>query len=363
MEETKIPLVQRMEAAYERLEREGFPEKSPYISGNAAKNLNSAITELFPCIAYLKEIKEDDPEKFYEKIVEENNSKLQCYLDDISAKKGEVYIKQAPKSEKFKEKIKNAIAILKFIKFQEQGKSISKIYWAPSKKPNGIELSHPGDIFIKYNDEKWIGISIKAGTEASKEPLLNTYVSNVISYFGESIKKWNKESYDKFYSKIDNKFPIGSFSDYGKSKMVNSLGRFEVKNKAEYEKIYDEHLKWIMEKVILVLKKNDEKTKEWILKEVVKSDLAVPFVTIKAIDKDYKEVTDVDVVKECIQRSKKNSGIRIEKSNSSKQDFYIYLICNAKETKLNFSIRTNKSGNNHKLGQFVNLAFKFNGVS
>jgi hypothetical protein len=363
MAEKNIPLRERMEAAGRRLEEEGYPERTSRISGNAAKTLNSAITELFPCIAYLKEIKENDPEKFYKKILEENSAQLQCYIDNATAKQGEFYIKQAPKSEKFKEKVKNAIAILKFIKFQEKGKRISKIFWAPTKnKPDQIEIYHPGDVFIKYNDGKWIGISIKTGTETSKEPLFNTYIFNVISYFGESEEKWKKESYDKFYSKINKSFPIGSFSEYGKPKMVSSLGKFEIKDRKEYNKIYDEQLEWIIEKIISMLKKDDEKTKEWILKEIAKSNLSVPFITIKAIGDNYKEVTDIDIVKECVQRSKKNSGIVIEKSKTSKQEFYIYLICNNKKTKLLFSVRTNKSGNNHKLGQFVNLAFKFNGI-
>ena len=39
------------------------------------------------------------------------------------------------------------------------------------------------------------------------------------------------------------------------------------------------------------------------------------------------------------------------------------LKCNVRTTTLNFSIRTNKTGAGHKLGQYINLAVKFNGVA
>ena len=73
---------------------------------------------------------------------------------------------------------------------------------------------------------------------------------------------------------------------------------------------------------------------------------------------------DDDIVKECVVRSKSCSqkGM-VASKGSGKQDIIITLNCKDHPTNLNFSIRTNKSGINHKLGQFINLAFKFNGVS
>ena len=72
---------------------------------------------------------------------------------------------------------------------------------------------------------------------------------------------------------------------------------------------------------------------------------------------------DDDIVKECVTRSKPCSqqGVWASKG-SGKQDINIALTCKTHPTILNFSIRTNKSGMHHKLGQFINLAFKFNGV-
>ena len=82
---------------------------------------------------------------------------------------------------------------------------------------------------------------------------------------------------------------------------------------------------------------------------------------MKAFGDKTEVLTDDDIVKECVQRFKSGKqGINVYKSRTSKQTFHIDLKCNTHTTTLNFSIRTNKLGNEHKLGQFINLAVKFN---
>jgi hypothetical protein len=358
--EKQKELIRRMESAGKNLEETGLPEKTDIISGNAAKTLNSTITELFPCIAFLENINETDPIKFYQKITEKNNSQIGCYINNIDAANAEKYIKQAPKSVLFEEKIKNAMAVLKYIRKKNNEKTISKVYWSYRLKPNGIEANHPADIFIKYSDGTKLGISIKTGQEKTKEPLFNTFVKPVLEYFEKSIAEWNVESYNKFYSKI---VGIGPFSEYGKPNMINFLGGYEKKNRKEYNKIYDEQLEWIRSKIINLLKEDTEKTKKFILEKIAPSYSSAPLILIKAIGNDYQKLSTIDIVRESIQTSKKIGGITIKESTKSKQDFHIELKTeDNKTTKLLFSIRTNKSGNNHKLGQFVNLAFKFNGI-
>ena len=56
-------------------------------------------------------------------------------------------------------------------------------------------------------------------------------------------------------------------------------------------------------------------------------------------------------------------SVDVTESKSSKQDFFVELIGNQnKKIKLRFHVRTNKPGDEHKLGQFFNLAVKFNGL-
>ena len=55
-------------------------------------------------------------------------------------------------------------------------------------------------------------------------------------------------------------------------------------------------------------------------------------------------------------------GIKIEKSKTSKQNIIITLTCRDHDTHFEFAVRTNEVGIKHKLGQFIRLAFKYNGV-
>ena len=125
---------------------------------------------------------------------------------------------------------------------------------------------------------------------------------------------------------------------------------------------YDEQLIWLKGKVIDLINNNPQKAKDWLLKEVAAEDAKVPLVVLHATRGGVEKLDDEEEVKMCVQVSKKGKqGISAEASKA-KQDFIVSLTCNKKTTKLKFSIRTNKSGIAHKLGQYINLAVKFNGV-
>ena len=47
---------------------------------------------------------------------------------------------------------------------------------------------------------------------------------------------------------------------------------------------------------------------------------------------------------------------------TSKQNIIITLTCRDHDTHFEFAVRTNEVGIKHKLGQFIRLAFKYNGV-
>lgn len=329
--------------------------------GMAETTINSTITELFPCIAFLAGIRETDKKKFYQKIIESNNPDIGCYVNANDAKKGSEFISLAESSSKFNEKVNNAMGILKFLQDQNAGKPINKLYWGYRAKPQGVMNNHPGDIFIQYNDKKMVGVSLKAGGARTMEPKLNTYVNPIVEFFGKQrdYQSWQRESYDRYYAGIPG---IPDFNLYGKSGMIGALAQFEKDNNELYEQYYDEQLEWIRDKVIEMMNSNQNRTKEFLLQRVAGEQKDVPLVVIKAVQATYQELRDDDVVKECVQRSRKTNGVKVSKSPRSKQTFFVDLICNRKTTRLNFTIRTNKSGAEHKLGQFLNLAVKFNGV-
>lgn len=345
---------------------EGFKiiyKKKAGSGGMQDTTLNAAITELFPCIAFLTNIEETDPNKFYQKIISNNNKNLSCYIgNDYEA--GKKFIDDAGNSTKFVDKVNNAIAIYEWIKFQNKGKKIKNVIWGYRAKPAGVPPKHPGDIFIQYEDGGMIGLSLKAGGKTTEEPKLNTYVGTLMKDTGESnlYEKWKKESYENYYRAIPN---IPPFNEYGKASMVKVVGEFERKNSNLYNTLYDNQLEWLREKLIVFLNENEIRSKKWMISKVVGDDSKlgdIPLVVLKAFGSQVEELQDDDVVGACLGRVKPQGGIKATKSMSSKQDFNISLNCKAKTTNLSFSVRTNKTGANHKLGQFLNLSLKFKGA-
>ncbi len=332
--------------------------------GMQESTLNASITELFPIIAFDKKIPEKLTEqKFYTEIQKAYDPKSKVFLGTNDNKQGKKFIDDAVHSSKFKEKIINAKAALGYINQQAKGKPIKQVYWGYRKKPNGVNPSHRGDIFIEYTDGKMVGLSVKAGGAGTKEPKYNTYVSVVMKegYKDEATyQKWQKESYDQYYKKVPN---IPKFSFYGKEQMVAAVANLEVNDSKYYNELYDEQLDWLRGKLIAYMLKNPEKTKKWLLNDVAAVDNKVPTLLLKLQGDKATVEDDENILAECVQRSKKGAdGLSIEKSKTSKQNIIVTLTCRDHDTHFEFAVRTNQVGINHKLGQFIRLAFKYNGV-
>ena len=332
--------------------------------GMQESTLNATITELFPIIAFDKKIPEKLTEqKFYTEIQKAYDPKSKVFLGTNDNKQGKKFIDDAVHSSKFKEKIINAKAALGYINQQAKGKSIKQVYWGYRKKPNGVNPSHRGDIFIEYTDGKMVGLSVKAGGAGTKEPKYNTYVSVVMKegYKDEATyQKWQKESYDQYYKKVPN---IPKFSFYGREQMVAAVANLEVNDSKYYNELYDEQLDWLRGKLIAYMLKNPEKTKKWLLNDVAAVDNKVPTLLLKLQGDKATVEDDENILAECVQRSKKGAdGLSIEKSKTSKQNIIVTLTCRDHDTHFEFAVRTNQVGINHKLGQFIRLAFKYNGV-
>ena len=334
--------------------------------GMQETTLNSSITELFPCIAFLTKIENQDLstiDKFYSAILKNHTTDLSCYIrnDNIAGKE---FVDKAETSSKFKQKTTGALAVLKFIREQDKGKPVTDVFWGYRNKPTGVLPNHKGDIFLKFNDNSMVGVSIKSGGAKTQEPKLNTYVNPIMEWFGKKAEfdKMKVEAFNLFYTDIPGmpKDP----KKVGSREFYDSLGKYELSNKQDYDKKYDAVLEYMRSKLVELLSANDAKTKKWLTEVVAGEQEGVPLVVVKAIETtgDFELQTDEDVIKSCVVRSKKTGGLKIEKSTTSKQNFDISLTCNLRVTKLNFSIRSNKVGVQHKLGQFLNLAVKFNGA-
>lgn len=347
----------------------------PRSGGMSETTLNSTITELFPAIAWQKGVSTNSSredfarEVSYAKVPIGPNTP---YKNKGAKQAGNQFINQASTSSKYDEKVDAARGIHKWIIDQEKRKGIKGVVWGyrNNTKPTGVNPNHKGDIFIIWkgaDQPDKTGVSIKAGAVGVKPPHFNSYVRAIYnsSAFGKlsEYKELMKKSYDEIYAGIPN---IPDYNQYGKSSMTSVVAQFERTSKSNYEKLYDKQLEMMRQTLIDLMNNplNKKKVKDWLLQEVCKEQEDVPLVVIQSSGStlnDVHEVTDEDIIKECVSVAKPN-GIRAY-AGSGKQNWHIDLTCNKKTTTLNFTIRTNKSGVGHKLGQYINLAVKFNGVA
>ena len=331
----------------------------PLSGGMGETTLNSSITELFPLIAFEKKYNPKDIISFHQFLLGVDVSKLKCVgPKDINA--AEETINKADTSTKFKEKMANAIGVLKYIQQEDKNKKIKSLFWGYRAKPAGVPSKHPGDMFITYNDNKSLGVSLKAGGKKTSEPQLNTYIGKVFDEFKDrNYGKLMSLAYKSVYSKIPGMPPERSFIRDRKTKDI--LRDFDKKNNAQYEKFYNDYLEIMRQGIVKLFNKNKDNTIKYIKTNILRDAPDVPTIVIKAVGSDYEEVTDKDQLGVFLPQVK---FIRATSSQSSKQNWFIELTSGPDTLKMSMSIRTNKSGHAglKKLGQF-SLAVKYNGLS
>ena len=196
----------------------------------------ASITELFPAIAFLNNISPSLPvESFYNEVLRSNPSSSGApgpYLNSNDTSKGKevIDLSEPGPDLKVKEKITNAKNITNWLNDHNQKHPISEVYWGYRAKPPGVDGANPGDIFLVYKNGGMLGVSLKAGTAASKEPILNTYVKPVFDYYGKPndyllLKKSLYPQYrEAGVSELDIK------TKWGSSQLAQQLGKFEKEN-------------------------------------------------------------------------------------------------------------------------------------
>ena len=331
----------------------------PLSGGMGETTLNSSITELFPLIAFEKKYNPKDIISFHQFLLGVDVSKLKC-VGPKDIKAAEETINKADTSTKFKEKMANAIGVLKYIQQEDKNKKIKSLFWGYRAKPAGVPSKHPGDMFITYNDNKILGVSLKAGGKKTSEPQLNTYIGKVFDEFKDrNYGKLMSLAYKTVYSKIPGMPPERSFIRDRKTKDI--LRDFDKKNNAQYEKFYNDYLEIMRQGIVKLFNKNKDNTIKYIKTNILRDAPDVPTIVIKAVGSDYEEVTDKDQLGVFLPQVK---FIRATSSQSSKQNWFIELTSGPDTLKMSMSIRTNKSGHAglKKLGQF-SLSVKYNGLS
>tara|TARA_B100001057_G_scaffold131421_1_gene130674 strand:+ start:1100 stop:2371 length:1272 start_codon:yes stop_codon:yes gene_type:complete len=334
----------------------------PKSGGMTETTLNSTITELMPCLMFLNNINETDINKAYEKILKLPKGQT-CYVTTQDEKAGIDFIEKMPDSSLFKEKMNNAFAILKYLKDVKKTQRVKKVYWTYRAKPPGVPGNSPADIVIEFTPRKLLGVSLKAGSSSSKEPLLNTYVNVIINGFeaqaNESVRKLKKILYKETYSKI----PGITSADYDVATRGNTLAaleQFERQYPQKYEEYYDANLAIIRNYLGYTMTKSLPKFIKFCRESILKQS-DVPVIIIKAVGNQYQEVKDANQLNVLLARA---TNVVAKASKTSKQNFDLILYEGRQEIgTMNMAVRSNKVGVQHKLGQFFNLAVKYNGLA
>ncbi len=322
------------------------------------------ITELFPAIAFLNNISPNGTvDSFFEAISQANPSKFGSpgpYLsnNDVQSGLDTINVSQPDVDFKVREKLKNAQNITKWLNNHNQKHPIAEVYWGYRAKPTGVDPSNPGDIFLKYQNGGMLGVSLKAGTSASKEPILNTYVKPLFDYFGKpnDYLKLKQSLYPQYREAGVSEMDIKS--KWGSSQLAQQLGKFEKENPREYERLYDMNLSLVKQAVINLFNSDIKKTRKFIKSQILKTQLKTPFIKVKATMTTAYVDNTYDQLQAGLEAA---TSIVASDPGGSKQDFVITLT-DGITLNMEFSARSNKSGFLHKLGQFENLSVKFNAI-
>lgn len=272
---------------------------------------NASITELFPALAFNNRYKPTDINKFADWLRSLNLSSAKAKAAFVTpanitagAKVISTTAEMQPKF--FKDKMENAIGITNWLYSIDRKKKISNVVWGYREKPKGagIPTNHAGDIFIFFADRSVVGVSLKAGTKKSKEPLLNTYVGTTF----KKIKKESKltlladEMWNKVYSKIPGVVDIATQRDYiidrpTKNKVTEKYVEYFLENEAEANKLYTEMLyinRVHMTKAINSLSMKE--FKDWVIAnfnlQLSPKEGDVPLILVKAVGKTAEEKSD-----------------------------------------------------------------------
>jgi hypothetical protein len=360
-----------------------------YLTGGQQTTVNSTITELFPALCFNNGFNPKTPEDledFINSVDVESQKSKKTFVTPSNMKAGREFIvlKDKIRPDMRKEKIQNAYAITKFIFETHKNKTIEKVVWGYREKPSGIPSNHAGDIFIYFKDRTTYpgvaGISLKAGSEKSSEPKLNSYVKTTLTKpmwlrsAPNAVKDLKKELWQKVYSKVpalpksitaDNYYTEAGAKGNTKPNplLVQKLIDFFEADPKEFDELYGVMNRVCREKLVEVINKDIKATKEWIASEfrLEKRGEAVPLVLVKAIGTRFEMAGDP--LADMLPMAK---TIKAYLNEKSVQEWYIDVSNGKKTITLLMTIRSDsefrRAKPKGKLGSFVGLKLLYRGI-
>lgn len=189
--------------------------------------LNASITELFPALAFNNKSKPVSVEAFKKFVYKLNLDRDRKSFMPADKEAAKLVIEKIPSMEErfSKDKIENAIGITNYLYELHDTKPISHVVWGYRAKPRGIPKNHAGDIFVFFRDKSVIGVSLKAGSTKSREPLLNTYVGTQYKKRGWDTTELQNTLWDRVYSQVPGVTDIATKTNYMDKKVKPEVVR------------------------------------------------------------------------------------------------------------------------------------------
>jgi hypothetical protein len=360
-----------------------------FLSGGQQTTVNSTITELFPALCFNNNYNPkspDDLENFINSLNLSSPKSKKTFVTESNLKAGKefVVLKDKIRPDMRQEKIQNAYAITKFLFETHNNKSIEKVVWGYREKPSGIPNNHAGDVFIFFKDKTTYpsiaGISLKAGSEKSSEPKLNSYVKTTLTKpmwlksAPNAVPELKKELWNKVYSKIpslpksitaDNYFVSTGKNESTKANpiLIEKMIDFFEADPAQFDNLYGIMNKVCREKLCEVINKDTKAAKEWIAQEfrLETKGEKIPLVLVKAIRTNFEMAGDP--LADMIPVAK---TIKAYLNNNSVQEWFIDVSDGKKTLTLLMTIRSDsefrRSKPKGKLGSFVSLKLLYRGI-
>jgi hypothetical protein len=360
-----------------------------YLTGGQQTTVNSTITELFPALCFNNGYNPKTPEAledFINNLDLSSRKSKKTFVTDNNLKAGKefVILKDRIRPDMKKEKIQNAYAITKFLFGTHKNRAIEKVVWGYREKPKGIPSNHAGDVFIFFKDKQTYpasaGISLKAGSEKSSEPKLNSYVKTTLTKpmwlksAPKAVPQLKKELWTKVYSKIpslpksvtaDNYYVSMGKKEATKANplLMNKMVGLFLADPTEFDRLYGVMNKVCREKLCEVINNDMKATKQWIDEEfrLEKKGEVVPLILVKAIRTDFHLAGDPLV--EMLPRATK---IHAYLNENSVQEWFIDVISGRDKLTLLMTIRSDsefrKEKTKGKLGAFVSLKLLYRGI-
>jgi len=352
--ESHVPHVDRIQTLLERVDT----------------TLNASITELFPCLAFNKKYKPSNVEDFKKFIYTLNIKSMKSSFHSKDAESAKLVIEKLPTMEdKFlKDKMNNAIGITNYLYNLHATKPIKNVVWGYRAKPAGIPNNHAGDIFVFFKNGDKIGVSLKAGTAKSKEPLKNTYVGTQYKALGVSTNKLQGALWDRVYSKIPGINDVANKGNFIKNKEVTKLYvDYFVENQDDADELYREMLVVCRENMCDILNKmNIKDFIVWVQEtfNLQRKDDEVPLIMVKAVGNTAEQKGD-DIVDMIPMITKHYAYL----NKNSVQEYLIDIYSADDKKTLKMAIRSDSgvrpekgTSGQGRLGQYLQLKMQYSGV-